>query len=268
MLLLSCWFRQQVDRAERADSSLREPQEPVHKRPHARQTGTSLLDVADDLLGERGPSGIPRGLGMGVGRLEAFSDGVLAIVITLLILDIHVPADASGHLARALGDQWPQYAAYLLSFFVVGVIWLNHHATVQLLARTDHRLQVLNLLLLLPVTVLPWPTALLAEYARVGTEADQRTAVLVYGGTSSLMALFFNVLWRYLLRHPELHKSGVSRELLAVRNRRYDVGLAVYPLATLVGLLHTVVFLAIMLALALLYLLPTPDVEGAATGED
>jgi uncharacterized membrane protein len=199
---------------------------------------------------------------MGVGRLEAFSDGVLAIVITLLILDIHVPVDAKGHLARALGDQWPQYAAYLVSFFVVGIIWLNHHATVQLLSRTDHRLQVLHLLLLLPVSVLPWPTALLAEYARVGTAADQRTAVLVYGGTSSLMALAFNVMWRYMLRHPELHKPEVTPELLAVRNRRYDLGLAVYPVATLIGLLDTAVFLALMLALALMYLLPTPDVQG------
>ena len=200
------------------------------------------------------------GLGMSVGRLEAFSDGVLAIVITLLILEVKVPEHARGHLARALGEQWPQYAAYLVSFLIVGIIWLNHHATIQLLARTDHGTQVLNLLLLLPVSVLPWPTAVLADYAREGAASDQRTAVLLYGITSSCMAVSFNVLWRYLLRHPELHRPEVTRELLAVRNRRYNLGLAVYPVATLLGLLNLPLFLFLMLALALLYLLPTPDV--------
>jgi uncharacterized membrane protein len=201
------------------------------------------------------------GLGMSVSRLEAFSDGVLAIVITLLILDIHVPVGQEGTLGRALVDQWPQYAAYLMSFLIVGIIWLNHHATINLLGRTDHRVQVLNLLLLLPVSVLPWPTALLAEYARQGSPGDRRIAVLVYGATSTIMALMFNLLWRYLLRHPELHKPEVTPQLLAVRNRRYNAGVLVYPIATALGLFSLPLFLALMLALAALYLLPTPDVR-------
>lgn len=97
-----------------------------------------------------------------------------------------------------------------MSFLIVGIIWLNHHATVQLLARTDHGVQVLNLLLLLPVSVLPWPTAVLAEYARHGTARDHRVAVLLYGGTSTAMVVAFNVFWRYLLRHSELHRAGLS----------------------------------------------------------
>jgi uncharacterized membrane protein len=201
------------------------------------------------------------GLGMSVGRLEAFSDGVLAIVITLLILEIKVPAGEDGTLGSALARQWPQYAAFLVSFLIVGIIWLNHHATINLLRRTDHNVQVLNLILLLPVTVLPWPTALLAEYTHEGTVGDRRVAVLVYGVTSSAMAASFNLLWRYLLRHPELHKPQVSAELLAVRNRRYTAGLAAYPVATLLGLVSVPLFLALMLGLAVLYLLPTPDVR-------
>jgi uncharacterized membrane protein len=213
-----------------------------------------------------GPAERAAGLGMSVGRLEAFSDGVLAIVITLLILEIKVPepegaGGAHGRLGSALLDQWPHYASFLLSFFVVGVIWLNHHATINLVARTDHKIQVLNLLLLLPVTVLPWPTDLLATYTKDGTAADQRLAVLIYGVTSSAMAVAFNMLWRYLRRHPELHKPHVSPELLAVRNHRYNTGLAVYPVATAVGLLNVPLFLALMLGLAVLYLLPTPDVR-------
>src|SRR5919202_1051446 len=137
--------------------------------------------------GEHAGSLLP-GLGMSVGRLEAFSDGVLAIVITLLILEIKVPAGADGTLGSALAEQWPQYVAFLLSFLIVGIIWLNHHATINLLRRTDHKVQVLNLILLLPVTVLPWPTALLAEYTHEGTAGDRRVAVLVYGIASSAMA--------------------------------------------------------------------------------
>ena len=205
--------------------------------------------------------GVATGPGMSVGRLEAFSDGVLAIVITLLILEIHVPdpKENPGQLGQELAKQWPHYVAFLLSFLVVGVIWLNHHATFNLLARTDHRMQVLNLLLLLPVTVLPWPTDLLATYAVAGTAGEQRIAVVVYGLTSTAMAVAFNVLWRYLRRHTELHKPHVSDDLLTVRNQRYNLGLAVYPVATAIGLISAPLFMAIMLALALLYLLPTPD---------
>jgi uncharacterized membrane protein len=202
-------------------------------------------------------------LGMSVGRLEAFSDGVLAIVITLLILDVKVPTAAEGHLGRELAAQWPQYAAYLSSFLIVGTIWLNHHAVVSLLARADHGVQVHNLLLLLPVSVLPWPTAVLAEYLRDGTADDQRVAVLLYGITSSLMAVTFNLMWRYLLRHPELRRPEVTRESLAVRNRRFNIGLLSYPVVTLVGLLSVPLFLVLVFALAVLYLLPTPEYGGA-----
>ena len=217
----------------------------------------------------QGSRGVATGPGMSVGRLEAFSDGVLAIVITLLILEIHVPepGGSEGGLGEALAKQWPHYVAFLLSFLVVGIIWLNHHATFNLVERTDHRMQVLNLLLLLPVTVLPWPTDLLATYAVVGTRSEQRIAVLVYGLTSTAMAVAFNVLWRYLRRHTELHKPHVSEELLAVRNQRYNLGLAVYPVATAIGLISVPLFMAIMLALALLYLLPTPEVRGAPEGD-
>src|SRR4051794_5596422 len=103
--------------------------------------------TAEEGTGRRAASGTrietaAAGVGMSVGRLEAFSDGVLAIVITLLVLEIKVPepGDAHGHLGRALAEQWPHYVSFLLSFFVIGIIWLNHHATINLLRRTDHRI--------------------------------------------------------------------------------------------------------------------------------
>lgn len=101
--------------------------------------------------------------------------------------------------------------------------------------------------------MLPWPTALLAEYA-------SGVAVLVYGLTSTAMALTFNLLWRYLIRRTDLHKPGVDPSALKVRDRRFAVGLVIYPVATAVGLLNTYVFLAIMIA-AGLHLLPTPELR-------
>jgi uncharacterized membrane protein len=211
------------------------------------------------------PSG---SLGMSVGRLEAFSDGVLAIVITLLILDITVPAGATGHLGGQLMRMWPHYTAYLLSFLVVGTVWLNHHAVVRLLARTNHTVQALNLLLLLAVSVLPWPTAVLSDYLREGTPGDQRVTVALYGGSLSLMTLTFYAFWRYVLRHHELHRPDVNRKALVVRRRRYHVGLAAYPLATALGLLSAPLFIALDLALAVVYLLPTPDVRSGGSRQD
>jgi uncharacterized membrane protein len=204
------------------------------------------------------PSG---SLGMSVGRLEAFSDGVLAIVITLLILDIKVPAGATGHLGGELVRMWPHYTAYLLSFLVVGTIWLNHHAVVRLLARTNHTVQALNLLLLLSVSVLPGPTAVLSNYLRDGTRVDQRVTVALYGASLNLMGITFVIFWRYVLRHHELHRPDLDRKVLVVRRRRSTVGLVAYPLVTVLGLLSAELFIALLLALVVAFLWPTPDVR-------
>jgi uncharacterized membrane protein len=93
---------------------------------------------------------------MSKARLEAFSDGVIAIAITLLVLNIHVPAPSSpGSLAHKLGNEWPSYASYVTSFLTIGIIWINHHSTVSWLRQIDHGLLLLNMLLLLTVGVLP-----------------------------------------------------------------------------------------------------------------
>lgn len=97
-------------------------------------------------------------------RLEAFSDGVFAVAITLLVLDLRVPRDAQpGGLGHALNDLWPNYASYVVSFFIIGIIWVNHHAMLGFIRRVDRTLLFLNLLLLLFIALIPFPTALLAE---------------------------------------------------------------------------------------------------------
>ena len=127
------------------------------------------------------------------GRVEAFSDGVFAIAITLLVLNIQVPHDlpVGKSLAGALIDQWPTYLAFVTSFATIGIMWINHHRLFTHIRRSDNTLLVLNGLLLMGITVVPFPTALLAAY--IG-HPDEQVAALVYGGTLVLIAIFFNVL--------------------------------------------------------------------------
>src|SRR5712664_2561523 len=137
----------------------------------------------------------PEGLA-GVGRIEAFSDGVFAIAITLLILEIRVPtALGPGGLWPALAAQWSSYAAYVLSFLVIGIMWANHHNIFRYIGRANHLLVMLNLALMFWVAVLPFPTAVLATYLR---QPEHRTAATVlYGATLTFTALCYNLLWRH-----------------------------------------------------------------------
>jgi uncharacterized membrane protein len=141
-------------------------------------------------------------------RLEAFSDGVLAIAITLLVIEIHPPELHQGErLAQALSAQWPSYVAYLVSFLTIGVIWPNHHRVFTQVARLDGPLLLLNLNLLLWTGLIPFPTAVLAEHLRDGGEAA-RTASALYGGVLLLMGVAFGALFAWvthtdrLLRRP------------------------------------------------------------------
>jgi uncharacterized membrane protein len=120
------------------------------------------------------------------GRVEAFSDGVFAIAITLLVLEIKVEPEQFEHLWRALGDEWPSYLAYVTSFFTIGGVWLAHHGLFGRLEAVDPVLMRLNLLLLMAVSFLPFPTGLMAEALR-GSESAERAAVVVYGVTAGLI---------------------------------------------------------------------------------
>lgn len=128
-------------------------------------------------------------------RLEAFSDGVIAIATTLLVLEVRVPNEeqiaASGGLVGALIDLWPAYLGYLLSFLIIGIMWANHHEIFRHIGRTDHYLVLINLLFLFFIAFMPFPTALLAE--ELGHEGEQ-VAVVVYAGWIFLTALSYNLL--------------------------------------------------------------------------
>jgi uncharacterized membrane protein len=131
-------------------------------------------------------------------RIEAFSDAVIAVAITLLALDLHVPDPAgAGTLAHKLGEQWPNYAAYVVSFLTIGIIWINHHAMLRRVMSVDHAILMLNLVLLLTIGVLPFTTALMAEYLKA--THGQHLAAVIYGGSFLAMSLAFFAMQRQLL---------------------------------------------------------------------
>jgi uncharacterized membrane protein len=152
------------------------------------------------------------------GRVEAFSDGVLAIAITLLVLEIHVDAAALERPWRALADEWPSYLAFVTSFLTIGGVWLAHHGLFTLLRAVDPVLMRLNLLLLLAVSFLPFPTGLMAEALRVSRSAE-RAAVVIYGVLAGIIELLMAHASRYVAARPELLEPGAAPPAVADRAR-------------------------------------------------
>jgi uncharacterized membrane protein len=190
-------------------------------------------------------------------RLEAFSDSVFAIAVTLLVLDLKVPHDLSGpELRRALVAQWPSYAAFLVSFATIGIMWLHHHRLFTLIHRVDHTLLMLNGLLLLTVTVVPFPTALVSAYlGRPG----QRISALVYSGCFVVIAVAFNALWRYAAspaRQPPLLRIPVDSPEVRAIHAAYRFGPFWYLAAVALSFWHPTVALAVCGLLALFFALP------------
>lgn len=190
------------------------------------------------------------------GRLEAFSDGVLAIAITLLILEIHVPTreEFSGDAAlwHELRELWPSYLGYLTSFVTIGIVWTNHHNIFRYIVRTDQTLTLINTLFLLCVAFIPFSTALLAEY--LGHDGE-RTATMVYVGTFIVLSAFFALLWGYPTRDHRLIDPDVDRETTRTITRRFTIGGPVYVVAFFVALVSPLASLVICLLVAGYYAL-------------
>lgn len=206
---------------------------------------------------------------MSQARIEAFSDAVIAVAITLLALDLHVPDPAGpGSLAHRLGEQWPSYAAYVVSFLTIGIIWINHHAMLQRLVSVDHAILVLNLLLLLTIGVLPFSTGLMAKY--LNASHGQNLAAVIYGGSYLLMSLaFFAMQWHLLRTKQHLVQDHLTPEVRQAVLRRNAIGLLPYVLATIVGIVSPLLTLAICAGVAVFYALPrtTFDVQPQARGK-
>jgi uncharacterized membrane protein len=189
-------------------------------------------------------------------RMEAFSDGVIAVAITLLVLDITVPVARPGvSLAHELGQKWPNYAAYVTSFVTIGIIWINHHAMVSRLREADHMILILNNFLLLTIGILPFATALMAAYLR--QPSGEHVAATVYGGAFLVMAIAFSTLNRHiLLRKPQMLLEELSEAKRRAILRRSVSGVFPYVLAVALAPVSAYLTLAISATLAVFYAFP------------
>lgn len=192
---------------------------------------------------------------MSTNRVEAFSDGVFAIAITLLVLDLHVPGPGSGDLGHQLAAQWPSYAAYVVSFLTVGIIWINHHAMLRRLGSVDHGILVWNLLLLMSVAILPFTTALMAAYLKA--ESGESLAAAVYSGSFLVMGLAFGATNRHILfAKADLLDPPVPEARRRALLARGVGGSVPYLLATALAPLSPYLSLAVCALVAVFYSLP------------
>ncbi len=195
------------------------------------------------------------------GRLEAFSDGVFAVAITLLVLTIKIPGvDFStstlpddARLWTILLNELPMLAAYITSFATIGVMWINHHRLYTHIKRTNTILLLLNLLLLLFIVFVPIPTALVAEYL---PHRDQHVAALLYTGTYVILAVCFNLLWRYASYHNRLLAKNADTRAVRAISRQYWFGPLVYFLAFILALFSTLASFILCFVLAFFFAIP------------
>jgi uncharacterized membrane protein len=209
---------------------------------------------------------------MNKSRVEAFSDGVFAIAITLLVLTIAQPAHYQ-NLTHELLTRWPSFAAYVVSFAVIGIMWLNHHSLFSSFGRIDRGLFYLNLLLLLTITFLPYPTGVLGEALARGQGAQ--TAAVFYAVTMAVNAYAWVALWLYGSYRRRLLHAGFPEEERALATLLFTIGVVLYTLAIGVAFLNAYAFLALQGAFALYYALDPVNRRpgrgrrgGPATGDD
>jgi uncharacterized membrane protein len=184
---------------------------------------------------------------MTTGRLEAFSDGVFGIAATLLILGVH---DTGGPLGRSLLHIWPSYVAYGVTFITIGIIWVNHHTVFGQIDRVDRRLLLVNVIFLMLVAFIPFPTGLVADHFHGG---GLEAAALAYGATLTLTAVTFNILWFYASHGNRLLKRNADQRIVSGISRSYLPGPFIYLAATLVALASPLASVIMYAAIALFY---------------
>ena len=198
-------------------------------------------------------------------RLEAFSDGVFAIVITLLVIELRPPDISENEsLAHALWELWPNYVAYLVSFAVIGVMWLNHHRIFVQVRMVDGGLLALNLNLLLWTALIPFPTAVVADYISEGGW-NARTAMAFYSGVLVFDAIAFNLLYAWTLRDDRILGFHMSPEAIRAARRRFAFGIFVYLFALGLSFLAPWAALALHGVVALYYMF---DQASVPAGEE
>jgi len=198
-------------------------------------------------------------------RAESFSDGVFAVAITVLVFNLLTIADkTAGHLTRqAFLSYWPAYFAYVVSFLTIGIMWLNHHTMLSAVTRVDRVVLVLNLLLLMGVVAIPFPTALIAAHLNNG--AGGKVATVTYGLVMIAIGFGYGSMWIYLAAHQK--ELGARRRVRTPRlsTARFTAGNVGYISGTVIAFFVPVAALVIYGLLAVYYLfqhLPDPAADG------
>ena len=194
---------------------------------------------------------------LGPGRLKALIDGVFAIALTLLVLDLLRPDHDLGH---ELLQQWPAYVAYLVSFVTIGIIWIEHHGMMSAVRSINRRFLERTLAFLLFVSIIPWPTAIVAQYADQGF-SEARVAAVLYATTMLLMGLSFAWGWRYLAQHPQM-VAEPARAAFPVGARRALLGGVVYVAAIAVALVSPTASFAVDAVVAVYFAVSKSEVPG------
>ena len=190
-------------------------------------------------------------------RLETFSDRVFAIAATLLILEIQLPK--AGSVTHQLLHLWPSYLAYTISFLTIGIMWINHHSLFKQIDRVDRTFLAINVVFLMVIAFLPFPTSVLASHLH----HDAKAATFFYGLTNVLMALMFNAVWFYASIGRRLIRSDADQRMISGISRAFRPGVPLYALATLSALVSSWLALALFAGLAVFYLL-----ESSLLGRD
>jgi TMEM175 potassium channel family protein len=199
-------------------------------------------------------------------RLEAFSDGVFAVAITLLALDLTVEGPGHGPLSHQLSEKWPAFVAYLLSFFMIGIIWVNHHALVRSIVKADRTVLFLNLALLLFVVLIPFTTATEADYFP-DNSPDARLAMALYAGAFLGMSVGFSSIFEWTLHGQRVYQPLPPERRWAARARFVGGGL-VYVLAVVVALFSAVASFVLIALTGVYYILENTPPSGERSGGD
>ena len=190
-------------------------------------------------------------------RLETFSDGVFAIAVTLLILDVRL--SGHGSVAHQLEHAWPSYAAYAISFLTLGIVWVNHHSVFRQIGRVDRTFLFINVAFLMVIAFSPFPTRVLAEHMREQSKA----AAFAYGLTFTLMAICYGALWFYAAIGRRLIAADADPRVVSGISRSFAPGSLLYLVATLSSLVAAYLAVGLYAGIALFYVL-----ESSLFGQD
>ena len=204
-------------------------------------------------MSDTGPADARRRFSLRTSRIEAFSDGIFAFAATLLVLDLVIPAATSRHVGHQLRDQWPTYLAYMVSFATIGNAWLSHSVITEYLDRADSILYRLNLALLFFVSLLPFPTHMLAVY--LSNQGAERIAVTIYGLNLLAISGFIAIIWHYALWQGLVTKDNSEADVRALTTK-LDPSLVSYAVVIGIGLWRPGIAVVLYLVIALFMIIP------------